>query len=108
MKIWKTGTVRENLLRSGMGCFAFAAGITLINIMLLPFVSGKLEFLVIIALTVLLFVTSLMQRRKPIRDYFNRLPMPVRSVVLSAILMGILVFGVPASSSYGGFMYAQF
>ena len=40
MKIWKTGTVRENLLRSGMGCFAFAAGITLINIMLLPFASG--------------------------------------------------------------------
>ena len=37
MKIWKTGTVRENLLRTGMGCFAFAAGMTLVNIMLLPF-----------------------------------------------------------------------
>lgn len=75
---------------------------------LLPFVSSKLDLLVILGLTALLFVTSLMQRKKPIRHYFNRMPMPLRSVVLSLILMAILVFGVPATSSYGGFMYAQF
>ena len=75
---------------------------------LLPFVSDKLELLVILGLTALLFVTSLMQRKKPIREYFNRLPMPVRSLVLCMILMTILVFGVPATNSNGGFLYAQF
>ena len=62
----------------------------------------------LLALTLLLFLTSLMQRKKPIRDYFARLPMPLRSVVLCMILMAILVFGVPATGSTGGFMYAQF
>ena len=29
-------SLREKLLRTGMGCFAFAAGMTLINVLALP------------------------------------------------------------------------
>ena len=62
----------------------------------------------ILGLTLLLFAASLMQRKKPLRDYFNRVPLPLRSIALCLIFMTILVFGVPATSSNGGFMYAQF
>ena len=32
----KSEGVRERLLRTGMGCFAFAAGMTLVNALVLP------------------------------------------------------------------------
>lgn len=37
MKGWKNGAAGENLLRTGMGCFVFATGATLVNVLLLPF-----------------------------------------------------------------------
>ena len=32
-----TRSIRRRLLLTGMGCFAFAVGVTLVNVLLLPF-----------------------------------------------------------------------
>lgn len=74
---------------------------------LLPFVDKTRDFAVIIVCTVVLFVFSLLQRKKPVREYFAAVPLPIRIVVLSCMFLVIVVFGVPASRG-GGFMYAQF
>lgn len=75
---------------------------------LLPFAAGKTELLVIAVSAAALFVGSLLQRKKPVRDYFTKVPMPVRIVLLAALTLAIVYFGGPASGSAGGFMYAQF
>lgn len=67
----------------------------------------NLSFLVLIFSMALLFVASLMQRKKPIRDYFNRLPLILRVVFLVFLILLILIFGIAANAD-GGFMYAKF
>ena len=74
---------------------------------LLPFVDQAYNLAVVLMCTLLLFVTSLMQRKKPIRDSFNRLPIWLRLPIMGVLFILIGVFGIRASAE-GGFMYAQF
>ena len=56
-------------------------------------------------LTAVLFICSLIQRRRPVRTYFNRLPWAVRVIVLAGAFVCAYAFG---SSALGGFMYVKF
>lgn len=73
-----------------------------------PAVSSKLDFAVTMFSVVLLFISSVLQRKKPIRDYFNKLPFILRALMLIFLLFLIVVFGVSVGGGIGGFMYAQF
>lgn len=80
---------------------------------LLPFVyfqnfNKTIGFCVAMCCVALLFASSLMQRKKPIRAYFNALPVWTQVVLLSALIMLIASFGVQASWGAEGFMYANF
>lgn len=75
---------------------------------LLPFVGEKREFIVVCLGTLALFIASLLQRRRPVRDYFGKLPAPVRVVLLAALTIVIIYFGGSAAGNAGGFLYAQF
>ncbi len=75
---------------------------------LLPFLDATHKLIVVIFFAGLLFVSSLLQRKKPIRDYFNKIPAPIRIVLLAVLFVCIVIFGIPATKLTGGFMYAQF
>lgn len=80
---------------------------------LLPFVYlqnfNKLAgFCAAMGCVALLFVSSLMQRKKPIRAYFNALPVWTQIILLSALVMLIASLGIQASWGAEGFMYANF
>ena len=75
---------------------------------LLPFVTDKTELIVVALATLALFIGSLLQRKNPVRDYFAKIPTPVRIILLAALTIIIVYFGGPASGNAGGFMYAQF
>ena len=74
---------------------------------LIPYKSGKLELCILFFAVCLLFVFSVLQRKKNVREYFSRVPVFFRICILVGIVMVILIFGV-ANSGTGGFMYAQF
>lgn len=79
----------------------------------LPFVNfstiqGKINFLIAIGCTGLLFISSLLQRKQPIRNYFNAIPMFLRIIIMAATVIVVVAFGVQASWDGGGFMYAEF
>ncbi len=74
---------------------------------LLPFVTSKLDFLVILMGIALLFMTSMIQRKESLLVWFNRFAVPVRYAALIFLLTIIIVFGVAVDGT-GGFMYAQF
>ena len=76
---------------------------------LLPYVGGKYEFLMVVFGIGLIFVTSLIQRRMPIRRWLERhIAYPVRIGIFVLLFFLIMYFGVPASGGAGSFMYAQF
>ena len=80
---------------------------------LLPFLdfsisSNIVSFGLMILGTIALFVVSLLQRRKPVREYFNALPAPVRLTAIVFLMIIVATFGVRATWGGGGFMYAQF
>lgn len=56
----------------------------------------------------LMFISSLLQRRRPIRYYFNKLPLFVRILIMSCAIILIASFGVEATWGAGAFMYANF
>lgn len=58
--------------------------------------------------TVLMFVVSMLQRKMPVRQRLEALPIPVRALIFAVLLMAILGCGVPASWGAGGFLYANF
>ena len=69
--------------------------------------NNKYDVVIIAGLTLLIFVTSLMQRKKPIREYFAKVPCPIRIVILGLLFVAIAAYGMNSDSS-GGFLYAQF
>lgn len=76
---------------------------------LLPFVGKKMPFAAVILGTVLIFVTSLIQRRQPIRQWLEEHTNYAVRIVLFAVLFIVIVyFGYPASGKAGGFLYEQF
>ena len=80
---------------------------------LLPFMDmvwiiDRINILLVAGGIILMFVMSLMQRRKPVREYFNEMPAIVRWMILAFVLMAVMSFGVRSTWGAGGFMYAQF
>ncbi len=67
-----------------------------------------ISFLLAVLFTVLLFVSSLLQRKKPIREYFNALPLVLRVIIISVLIIIIISFGVRATWGAEGFLYANF
>lgn len=72
---------------------------------LLPFVNRE-DFVVICLFTAALFVTSIIQRRQPIRQWFAKWPKLLQLLLLAALILAALYYG--SSGSGGGFLYAQF
>lgn len=72
---------------------------------LLPF-AGLKDLAVIGVFTLILFVTSLIQRKQPIRVWFAKWPKVLQLLVLAVLILAI--FFVGSSGNAGGFMYAQF
>ena len=76
---------------------------------LLPFL-GNTEtknVLIVCFLILLLFLSSLLQRKKAIRDYFNRIPIFIRIILLVLLAFVVIMVGVPVSKE-GAFLYAGF
>ena len=69
--------------------------------------SMRLGFFFVLCCVALLFAISLLQRKKPVRDYLNRLPYPVAAIVFSVLCIVIFVVGISASIS-GAFLYEHF
>ena len=80
---------------------------------LLPFVhlqnfNKTIGFCAALGCTALVFIASLMQRKKPVRASFNALPRFVQVLLLAALIMLTASFGIQASWGAEGFMYANF
>ena len=73
-----------------------------------PFIDKKHYFLVALALTLILFIISLIQRKRPVREIFNRIPMVIRIIILAILFVFALDFGWKMNGLSGGFLYAQF
>ena len=70
---------------------------------------GSKALLAVFGAAVLLFVVSLIQRKRPFRQWLEeRTSMFVRIVIFACMFLAIIYWGVPASGNVGGFMYAQF
>ena len=54
----KSEGARERLLRTGMGCFAFAAGMTLVNVLVLPIGRNALGYSVALCYTVFMLALA--------------------------------------------------
>lgn len=72
---------------------------------LLPFAKSS-ELCIILAFTAALFLTSLIQRRQPVRTWFAKWPKVLQLLLLAVLILAI--FYVGSSGNAGGFMYAQF
>ncbi len=76
---------------------------------LLPFVHSSIPLLIVIFGTMLIFLTSLIQRRQPIRqwleDHTNYI---VRIAIFAILFILIMQYGYPLVGETGGFMYEQF
>ena len=57
---------------------------------------------------VLMFVTSLMQRKESVRQQIARWPVVLRYGIFVLLFFAIILYGVPAQNTGGGFIYAQF
>ena len=80
---------------------------------LLPFMEfswiiDKINVLLVFAGVAVMFVMSMLQRKKPVRSYFNQIPGIVRWAVLAIVLIMIASFGVNSSWDGGDLLYAQF
>ncbi|MCQ2485165.1 MAG: hypothetical protein MJ168_07505 [Clostridia bacterium] len=69
--------------------------------------SKPIYLAIIVFLTAVLFIFSIIQRKKSVRDYLNCIPWIIRLSILAGVFVLIFVFGVD-SIHEGGFMYAQF
>ncbi len=72
---------------------------------LLPFAKMN-ELRMICLFTAALFITSLIQRRQPIRQWFAKWPKVLQFLVLALLIFAVFFYG--SSGNAGGFMYAQF
>lgn len=62
---------------------------------------------IVVFLTALLFVFSILQRKHPVREYFNKIPIVIRIFLLIIMFFIICAVGILASKE-GAFMYAGF
>ena len=76
---------------------------------LLPFVDTYRNLAAVLLGVGLMLAVSLLQRRRPVREWMQaHLPYPVRVLLFVALFFLIVYFGVPASGGLGGFLYAEF
>ena len=78
---------------------------------LLPFLEPaftRMTYVFLVLGIILMIVFSWLQEKKPVREYFNTLPVPARIAMLSVLIIIISSYGVIATWNGGGFMYAQF
>ncbi len=76
---------------------------------LLPFVEWTVPLLVILFGTALIFITSLIQRRQPIRQWLeDHTSYMVRILIFAVLFIMIMLFGYPLIGETGGFLYEQF
>ena len=68
----------------------------------------KMMFIAAILGTVLMFIVSMAQRKMPVRQRLEKVPIPLRACIFAALVVLIVVCGVPASWGAGGFLYANF
>ena len=76
---------------------------------LLPFVDSGIMLATAVLGTLLIFVTSMIQRRQPIRQWLEEhVPGPCRMGIYVILAVMIVYFSYTLSDTAGGFMYAQF
>lgn len=75
---------------------------------LFPFVEKKNHLIVALALVAVMIVISLIQRKKPFRTVFNRIPMVIRIIILAVLFVVAMEIGWTVNGLSGGFLYAQF
>lgn len=78
--------------------------------MLFPYLTEIREMLmfgVAVIGVVLMFVASMLQRKRPVREYIDRIPVGLRIPLMSMFFMGIVYWGIPVSNGIQ-FMYAIF
>ena len=73
-----------------------------------PFFRSTFNTVNILICTAVLFVSSLLQRKKPLRTRFARVPIVLRVILLAMLLVYIIFAGIPATVGAGGFLYEQF
>lgn len=56
----------------------------------------------------LMFLVSMLQRTMQVRDRISKWPSIIKYAIFAALFLMIMLYGVPAQSTGGGFMYAQF
>ena len=76
---------------------------------LVPFADNE-YYLILLFLSVgLVFIVEMHEYKKPFRDYFNKIPMPIRVFILAAMFILLGSFGLQANiANDGGFLYAVF
>ena len=77
---------------------------------LFPFVQGDKpiwQIGIVLLLIIVWIVSSFLQRKKSIRDYFAKVPIWCRMAILLVIFFLIVLIGVPASKE-GAFLYESF
>ncbi len=71
--------------------------------------TAKLQLVVVALATIALFVTSLIQRKQPIRQWLeDHTNYVARIAIFAGLFTVIMLFGYPTIAQTGGFMYAQF
>lgn len=93
--LWKRIFTNHVIPRSTSSLFPFLGDSEIRNVFIVCF------------LILLMFVMSLLQRKKPIKDYFNKIPLFIRIIILVLLVFVIIAVGVPVSKE-GAFLYAGF
>lgn len=75
---------------------------------LLPFVDRLGCFAIVLVGTTLMFIVSMLQRKRPVFELTDSICAPIRAVLFAGLFMAIAYYGIPASGNAGGFLYAQF
>lgn len=74
-----------------------------------PYVENKTYFVMIFVGLLFIFIISLINRKKNVRFYFNKLPMIIRAIILVGLVCANFAFGMTEMMRNGGdFLYAQF
>lgn len=61
-----------------------------------------------VSILIIFFIFSLLQRKKSIRDRFQKIPLPFRVAICVLVVIVLIALEVTAAWDNGGFMYEQF
>ena len=71
-----------------------------------PYNGDMINLTFMAAMIILIFIADLLRCKKPVREYFNKMPMVVRILLLALAFVVAVGFGIRTDS--GDFMYANF